>query len=159
MFHDHKGRLHQGTGKIRVVMCSQAEDKPQASLHLTESPRWQHSDTLGEEGFVDGDELRHVHHRIPGESSRACLTQHIAWGSCQPQIRRDDRDDHRVNTTRIELVGLHDKHGPTCPWSGFRRLRERSPPHLSSTHYHFSGGSESAWSRASTGSSHESSTA
>ena len=69
---------------FRVVRCSQAEDESQAGFHLAESPRWQQPDTLGEEGFVDGDELRHVHHRIPGEPDLTCLTQHIAWGSCQP---------------------------------------------------------------------------
>src|SRR5439155_16324684 len=87
-------------------------------------------DALGEEGAIDGDDLRRVGHGLLRKIRRLGGQQYVARCPRPGEIARQGHTDHRGDPASVQGFALYDQHRPSKARGRARGRGQIRPPDL-----------------------------
>ena len=120
----------------------QAKDESKTVLDVLEELASYAAGELHQKITVDGDDLRHIGHRVFRQACGFRREQHIARGINETSVSAQHDGNDRLHATPVEGIALHNQDGSVV--SGFRAVgfAEIGPPDLPAFDYHVSRASD-----------------
>ena len=118
----------------RSCSASQSEHQLQARADLLHRLAGKQLNPCCKQCTVQGDYLRHVHHRRLWQAGFCLANANVARRVCQSEVGCNYSNDNRSNATFIERVGLDNEYWPAKSRARTSGLRQGSPPNLTTLH-------------------------
>ena len=115
-----------------------AKHEPKTVLDVLEELASYAAGELHQKITVDGDDLRHIGHRVLRQAGGFGWKKHVARGIDETGVRAQHDGNDRLHAAPVEGIALHNQDGSVV--SGFRAVgfAEISPPDLPAFDYHVS---------------------
>lgn len=120
----------------------QAKNESKTILDIFEELASYAAGEFHQEITVDGDDLRHIGHRVFRQACGFGREQYVAWGIDKTSVGAQHDGNDGLHAAPVEGIALHDQDGPVV--SGLRAVRfpELGPPDLTAFDYHVSRASD-----------------
>ena len=125
----------------------QAKNEPKTILDILEERASYAASEFKQKFTIDGDDLRHIRHRVFSQARRLGGNQDVSGSIDQAKVRAEHHGNDGVQTTPVEGVALDDQDRPVVPGLGTLGFTEIRRPDLAAFDYHGSRTSERPCSR------------
>ena len=117
-------------------MKLQAQDKAKTVLDILEELASHPACEFSQKLTIDGNDLRHIHHRVSSQARRLRRHQDIPGSIDKTKVGAQHDGNDGVQATPIEGIALNDQHRAVVPGIGALGLTQVRRPDLAPFNYH-----------------------